>query len=287
MDDRKIKYIEQAVWFKTMEHYPKTIGQMKLLISITDKIGIFDKFDLVMTSEMESKKLNILYVVLRITNKAFNKYLNYAIKKLFRKEFKQILAQHFPNTYYFNLFSDQFIQDLDHFVCSVIKTNYPGMDQTTIKEKLCEYLKSTFQKTFYENIMNKISYHIGNEFYVEHDDFLEKLIANFIKYTNDTLGETYEMMFMFLEKIFSPNCSYQTINKIINSLEKYIDIKHLFKENCMEIDIYSEQKLDDEFGTNDFIYTNIPIIEPIVERKINKISTKIKNKINHSHIVQV
>lgn len=57
-DDTKIKNINQANWFKTMNQFPRTISHMRLLISIVDKIGIFNKYDLIKTSTMDKNKLH-------------------------------------------------------------------------------------------------------------------------------------------------------------------------------------------------------------------------------------
>ena len=133
IDNTKIKNIESAEWFQTIYHYPKTIGHMKLLISIVDKIGIFDKYDIAKISEMESNKLNIMYAILRIMNKVFNKYSDYVVKKTFRDGLKDIFSC--TNLTYYDLFFDQLTQDIDHFVCSIIKSDYPTMNRNVIEFK--------------------------------------------------------------------------------------------------------------------------------------------------------
>ena len=257
MDDKKIKHINQAFWFRTMEHYPKTVGHMKLLVSIIDRVGIFNNFDLVVTSEMDAKKLNILYAILRIMNKVFNKYLDHVVKRIFRNNLKQIFKQNDSKTSHYNLFMEQLTQDIDHFICFIIKTDYPNMDTAKIKLKFIDYLKNTFQKNFYENIMKKISYNIGSVFYTKNDQRFVNIIDQFILYTQQTLDETHESMTIFLEKIFNKNCTPHILNEIISSLEKHIDLSNLFNENCMEIDIYSEQKLDDELENSDTLETSL------------------------------
>lgn len=257
IDDLQLKNIKQADWFKTMEHYPKTVGQMKLLVSIVDKIGIFDNFDLVKTSEMNSNELNIIYAILRIMNKLFNIYLDYVVKNIFMDSLKDIfICSHLT---YYDLFFDQLTQDTYHFVCSMIKLQYPDMNENIIKNKFNDYLKMTFQKTFYKNIIKKLEYTIDDIFYKENEKLFISIINDFISYTSDTLSETYETMKIFLKKLFDTNCSEEITNEIINALKKHINLKNLFQESCMEIDIYCEQKLDDEFELNsdDKISNNI------------------------------
>lgn len=243
-DDTKIKNINQANWFKTMNQFPRTISHMRLLISIVDKIGIFNKYDLIKTSTMDKNKLNIIYAVLRIMNKVFNKYLDHIVKNIFRDGLKELFSC--SHLTYYDLFFDQLTQDLDHFACLIIKTHYPKLDEEIIKFKLINYLDTTFKKTFYENIMKKLGYDNSDNFYIQHENIFIHMAQDFIKYTRQTLTETYETMKIFLDKIFNPQCSKETVDDIITALKKHIDLKNLFKETCMEIDIYSEQKLDDE-----------------------------------------
>lgn len=251
-DDKKILGIKQADWFKTMEHYPKTVGQMKLLVSIIDKIGIMTNFDLSETVIMDANKLNILYAVLRIMNKVFNGYLDFVVKKIFCDGLKEIFVCSHLTCY--DLFFDQLTQDIDHFVCLTIcknNTAVVSMDTNETKNKFTDYLRSTFGKTFYQKMMKKLMYHVDDNFYLDNEKLFETMVDEFIKYTNETLTETYETMKLFLEKIFSKNCTNECTFEIINALKKHIDLENLFGENCMELDIYVEQKLDNESGFDD------------------------------------
>ena len=275
MDDTKIKYIDQALWLKTIEHYPKTVGHMKLLISIVDKMGIFTAFDLVRTSEMDSTKLNILYAILRITNKIYTKYVDHVVTKILVPQFGEIFSGHFYiSSCYEQLFFDQLVQDIDHFVCLTTLTYYPNMVGSIIKNKLVEHIKCTLQKAFYKNVMKKIFYHMGNEFYSKYDNIFTKMATDYVDYSEKTLKGPYTTMKTFLETIFNQNCTHtKTVSEIINSLEKHINLPSLFNENCMEIDIYCEQKLDDEYEQNDEQTTNIFLDN----NKVNNLNTIIGN----------
>ncbi|XWV24968.1 putative ORFan [Tupanvirus deep ocean] len=248
-DDIQIRNISHAIWLKTMEHCPKTVGHMKLLVSIVDRMGIFDKFDLSKTSEMDADKLNILYAVLRITNKVFNKYLDFVVRKIFRDGLQEIFEC--THLTYYDLFFDQLSQDIDHFVCLTIKIDYPNISQESVKNKFIEYLRITFKKTFYVNIIKKLEYDVSDNFYEKYNNLFTQMAQEFITYTKEFLAETYETMKIFLDKIFEPQCSEEMQNDIINALNEHIDLKALFEENCMEIDIYCEQKLDDELEWTD------------------------------------
>lgn len=243
-DDTVIKNISYATWFRTMDHYPKTIGHMKLLISIVDRTGIFDDFDLSKISNMDENKLNIIYAVLRIMNKVYTSYLDYVVKKIFRDGLTDIFTCTHLTCY--DLFFDQLTQDIDHFVCLIVKKDYPNMNEKIIKNKFVDYLRHTFEKLFYKNMIKKLYYDIDDTFYEENNELFNAIIREFIYYTKNTLSETYETMKIFLHKIFDHKCSSEMLNEITTALKKHIDLKSLFKENCTEIDVYCEQKLDDE-----------------------------------------
>jgi hypothetical protein len=278
INDEQLKNIKEANWFKSMEHYPKTVGHIKLLISIVDKTGIFNKFDLTKTSDMDADKLDVLYAILRIMNKVFNKYLNYVVKKIFIDNLKDIfICSHLT---YYDLFFDQLTQDIDHFICSIIKLHYPVMNEDTIRARFADYLKMTFERMFYRNIIKKLGYDVNDNFYKENEKLLSSMTQDFIIYTKETLSETYETMKIFLDKIFSNNCSKETTNEIITALKKHINLKNLFKEACMEIDIYCEQKLDDEFECYDseFIDNTFLVNNKKLSANLNNIGYQIFNE---------
>ena len=248
MNDIPIKYIDQALWLKTIEHYPKTVGHTKLLISIVDKMGIFTAFDISTTSEMDTPRLNILYAVLRISNKLYSKYLDHAVKKILVPKLVGIFYENFhKNPSQKQIFIDQFVQDMDHFVSMTVSTCFPMMIPSIIKNKLIEYLKVTFQKDFYKNVMRKMCMH---DFYSKHDNVFNQIVNDYITYSCKTLDEPYKTMKNFLELIFNINPNYaKPINDIVASLEKHINLTNLFNEHCMELDVYCEQKLHEEHTT--------------------------------------
>lgn len=100
--DIPIKNIEKSEWFKTMDNYPKTITQIKTLIELTDKIGIFEMFDLKKISNMDHNRLNAIYAILRIMNKVYNGYVDYVVKKIFINQIKDLFI--FSNVTVYDLF---------------------------------------------------------------------------------------------------------------------------------------------------------------------------------------
>lgn len=246
LDNIRINHIDHSKWFKTMDHYPTTVGQINLLILIVDKIGIFREYDLSKTHKMSGDNLNILYAILRITNDAYNKYLDYVVKKIFRDDFKEIFGC--SSISHYDLFFDQLTQDIDNFVCSVMISHFPQLNENSINKKFIKYLDTTFKKSFYEKIMKKLAYRVDDEFFKENAVLFSNMIKEFVAYTNETLTDIFMTMKIFLDKIFCTHgCpSQEIINEIISSLKKHFNLKELFEKTCMEIEIYNEQKLDDD-----------------------------------------
>ena len=255
MDNTKIKYIEQASWLKTMDHYPKTIGQIKLLVSIFDKIGLFNKFNLSEIGTMESKRLNILYAVLRIMNKVFNKYLDEIIKNFYNDIYKKMFGNMITHQNDYDLIIDQLLQDTDHFVCTLIRSHYPDLTSALVKNKFVEHLKCTFQKSFYKNLFKK--YNITYSIFDKYQNLFSEMSNEMVKITFNSLNQTYKSMKLFLDKIFSPECSYQTIINIMNLIESKVNLEELFNYNTPEVDIYSEQKIDDDIVRKEKKYNKI------------------------------
>lgn len=240
----KLQHIDEAYWLKTMEHYPETVEQLKLLVTIMDKMGIFEKFDLCQTSQMDGDKLNVLYAILRIMNKAFNKYLDHTVRKIFKNHLETIFVC--THLGYYDIFFDQLVQDIDNFVCYILHPPHNSLSEIVIFNKLVKYLEQLFKKKFYQDITKKLGYRLDKSFFAKNNEILQSIIEDFLAYTNETLMEIYQIMIMFLEKIFSKECQNETVQEIINTLEKYIDLAGLFREECMEIEIYCEQKIGDE-----------------------------------------
>ena len=243
-DSEKIVNIKNAEWLRTITHYPRTVEQMKMLVSVLDKVGITNKYDLSMTQSMNSENLNIFYAILRIVNKVFNGYLDYVVRKIFICGLKDLFVC--TDLVLYDLFFDQMTQDFYHFIPLMINLYPNKTDVLIIKKHFCDYLRTSFSKPFYEELITKLDYDITENFYVENNQFFLNMTQNFLEYTHQCLSETNESMDIFLEEIFNSDCSRETIDNILECLKQHIDLDNIFEESCVEIDIYSELKLNSE-----------------------------------------
>lgn len=245
-DNSKIKNIKKAKWFCTMEHYPKTIGDLYLLLSIMDKMYIFKNLAINNVIKMNAYRLDIIYAVLRINLKMYNKYLDYAVKKIFCNNFKKIFNN--VSSSVKGVLFDQLLQDMDDFVCEIIKTEYPNLDKSSINKKFKIHVTKMLKMPFYNKFLTNDKKSISNDsLYDTNMQLFTESIDDFITYTKITLTETYDTMKIFIDKIFDNNSSTNTIDEIILALNRHIDIDSLFNESCLELDIYNEQKMNDDY----------------------------------------
>lgn len=243
--DPKLKNLSQTIWLKNLKHHPKNFSQMKLFIEIIDKIGIctHSQFDINLIPLMDPERLDIIYATLMIMNTSFNKFVDNTVKKIFIENIEEMFECN--DLRRFDLFFDQLTQDIDYFVCTIIKSFYPIKInyREEIENKFIDYLKLTFSKKFYKLTTKKLSYEIDDEFFIINKLLFSRIIDEFVLSIESILGEIYSTIKMFLDQVFNPDCSLDVIKIILNSLEKHINVDILLNSQTMDIQMYMEQKL--------------------------------------------
>lgn len=235
---KPIKNIKKAIWLTSMNHYPTTLDDMKLLISLVDKMNILRNCDLDYISEMTYQGLNIMYAILRITNKIYTKHSDHIVEKILVGSFRKLISE-IDN----EVLVDQMIQDFNYFVTLMVRKHYPNMQARSLTEELIMYLKNTFRSPFYKTHLS--SAYSTNEFYSQNRVFFDKLAIKLIKYLDFYLKPTYLNMKVLIDTIFDENVINTRLDQIEKNLEKYIDLEKLFQEDCTELDIYCEEKCND------------------------------------------
>lgn len=256
--DSLLQHVKSTSLLKTVNHYPVTVEQLKLMVSILDRTNLCEDLDLKKTAQMNEHQLDTFYVILRIMNKMFSIYAEYSVKNiLFKKLIKCIPTDHIEPNKYTEL-SDQLLQDLDYFVCNIANTC--STDSTRIQKQLSVFIKRTLKQDFYRNILTKSSIKEVIPFYDLNDDAIEHISKKFVEYTKTNIMETHMTMKFFLSNIFSDTYtsepssdslsssdkSQRLVKEIDRSLRKYINLEKLLDEQCSELQIYSEHNLNDE-----------------------------------------
>jgi hypothetical protein len=235
LDNIQIKQMENSIYFKALDKYPQTVGQLKILISSIDKIGIFDDFDMSNIKNLDGVRLDAIYIVLRLFNKTYNSFLSNSIGIII-KELDNIFRLERMSSK--SSFTDQLMQDSDLFINKMICEN-----REIHKDQLITFLKETFEQNYYQNIFRKNN--ISIDFLIKDNDYairnlLEKLHCE-IKEFNDSCKKFKN----YLSHIFDTNKSLDNIFDVIQI--KKNDLKNLLKEHSMELEIYFEQKLEYDY----------------------------------------
>lgn len=240
-----LENIEFTNWFKTLEMYPKTVSEFSLLVKMVDRIGIFHDHDVTPIRCMDAEKLDIIYVVLKITNKIFNNYLSHVVENVFVYNLCEIFKC--SDLIYHEMFIEQLTQDVDDFVCTSIQNYFQKSNSPEIiEETLISHLKQIFSQPFYLNIFDKLGYNCDSHFYEENRAVITEIINEYLDYTNTELTETYTTMKYFIDMVFDSDSDPSKIQEIIATLENLIDVHELLTgDSSLEFDAYCEHLSND------------------------------------------
>ena len=128
------------------------------------------------------------------------------------------------------------------------KKDYPDLEFDDVKRKLLQFLRKTFKQTFYTQNMLKFGTDTNKLFTLESDNdiMIDMIVSEIMRLALDKISDMYSNMKIAVNKIFDTHVSQHEIINILKQIEKKIDINKLFHSECMEIDIYCEQSLDEE-----------------------------------------
>lgn len=223
---RAIRNIKFTQWFARLQCYPETTEKMLLFVSIIDKLNLIDDNIVDEMAIMDAIKLDIIYIVLRITNVIFNDYLQYVLEHIFCQNFIKIFK-----SYYSDIFVDQLWQDLDYFICNYI--NFEELDANIIQSELREYLRNTLTKS---------GITIDTAFFIQHDELFKQTIDTFIVYTREIFNSIRETMQLIINTAYITK-EYDELFEIKILFERNFDIEELLNSECMEINIYHEHSI--------------------------------------------
>lgn len=222
-----IKKISYTKWFKTMDYYPKTISEFKLLLVYIDSLNLFNHYDLSTLANMDQMALDSIYLILRISNNIFNKFSDSCIKDVFINDIDKIFQT--SDTDEFLSIQDQFYQDIYYFISNYVKTIKVNFDEIHLSTHLESFFTTLFNNNFYhplfKNLQEKKSKIV----------LLSQKATNFIKYINTNLIGIYNNMKLLSNMIFYQN------NYNLSYLENIVDLNEILQET-EELKIYYEEK---------------------------------------------
>jgi hypothetical protein len=253
-----IENIDDTIWFSKIDYYPKTVADIRLFFSIMDRFGVFDNLEIQKISKMNAKQLDLIYIITMINTKLFNKYSSHCTRKIVTKNIKKNMYSTDVN---YSMLIDKICQDFDNFLCETVKSNYFWTNQYLVTSKIVHEFTKIIEDKFCSTIIKDLGFNtskllknLGNG----------QIIANeILAYTNDQFLEVYNAINYFSSKIFNDDISNDTFEKIVKSLDKYINLNVLMEEQFMEVAIYCEEKFNDSIKNEITIKSKSKIHEMI------------------------
>jgi hypothetical protein len=241
MDNLIIEHIDQAKWLKSINYYPKKIGQLRHFIYMLDKLNLFggmqDK-EYRAISSMGGDRLDAIYAVLRIGQKTFDEFLEIIIKFFLDYVKKIFKPSSDPN---YDIFLEQLVQDFDYLIANIIREYYPHLDEEVLRQKMIEHFALAFQKKFYTKAMKGLKYR-KNAFV--HDDIrLAVLVRQILQLDRKHLYPIYQSLVQIVCQIFEDT----NIEEIQWQLS-HMGVHKFLTETCTELEIFSEERLNAEIS---------------------------------------
>jgi hypothetical protein len=216
-----LQFISKSIWFQNMEICPATVEDLLLFVNIFDKMNIIDMTKIENPHMLCSKKLNLLYLLLRYNNYKFNKYMQGVLENIFlplvtdiAKECEKVLDESFI---------DELLQDFDVQLSEIFVENYPKLNKKNIKKSVLSFIDDKL----------KIIYMSRNDEILK---MIDESIDRYITFTNKTIDDDYNLVNnIYNLNLITSNSGMMNMFKV---LECHEEINEFTSPSCFELDIY-------------------------------------------------
>lgn len=239
VNDRDIINIHEAEWFQTLDCCPSTLNQMKTFIDIMDRMQIMKPYNLDLMAVMDRRRLDIIFALLKITNKFFNGYNEQLIRKILKPHLMKIfdIDKH-------SILMDQLIQDSESVITSYVTTSYPSHFSTSgLESILSSHLKQALDGDFYKKA-----------YVVHHVSSIDSMVSDIILYTIKSMKDIHVTVHVFLSDVFSEDTEDNRIDQLIGLILNNMNFEKILHDDCADIDMYNEcylnHMLDLKVNTN-------------------------------------
>jgi len=222
-NDREIINIHEAEWFQTMDYCPSTLNHMKIFIDIVDRMQILKPYNLDLMVVMDRRRLDIIFALLKITNKFFNGYNEQLIRKILKPHFIKIfdIDKH-------SILMDQLIQDSESVITDYVSTSYPNLSTSGLESILSLHLKQTLEGDFYKKAL--VAYPIS----------ITNMVSDVITYTIKSMKDIHVTIHVFLSDVFSEDTEENRIDQLIGLILNNMNFEKILYDDCADIDMYNE-----------------------------------------------
>lgn len=214
--DSNIVNVHKTTLLKTIKKYPKTLLEFESLISIFDKMRVFDSFDTRKLVSMNEEQLDAIYLLLRVSNKIVSDFVDNITQTMCDTIILKLKTSD-------EMIYDQLWQDINNFVSELVCCRRLKHAHS----ELISTLSTALSMIFYKNL------DIPDTFYIKNKKMLHKLADQLVSETNNHIGTHRTRMINYLNDI--------NLKMIVTQLN--INVKKLIAEHCLELDIFVEQSV--------------------------------------------
>jgi hypothetical protein len=231
-DNIKIIKITKANWFSAIGTYPQTVGEFKLFVTMIDRMGMFEKFELSKIINMNVDRLNLLLGTLLLSNNLYSQYENYISRNVLTSFYKKLFTSVERD------YIHQLIQDSSDFINDIIRDTKKNTSYEIVKLHFVRHMKAIASSDYYSELLKEET-DITNRA-VSHVD---KYIHQAVLYINEQFMGNYRDLNHIAKYIFSSNTSTSIV---VNNFNRYvnknnINVKDIMVRGCDEIELYKEQ----------------------------------------------
>jgi hypothetical protein len=237
-NDREIINIREAEWFQTMDYCPSTLNQLKIFIDVMDRMQILKPYNLDLVVVMDRRRLDIIFALLKITNKFFNGYNEQLIRKILKPHLMKIfdIDKH-------SILMDQLIQDSESVITNYVTTSYSSnLSPPGLESILSLHLKQVLEGDFYKKAF--VTYPIS----------ITDMVSDIVSYTIKSMKDIYITIHVFLSDVFSDDTEENRIDQLIGLILNNMNFEKILYDDCADIDMYNEcylnYVLDSKVNTN-------------------------------------
>lgn len=237
--------IERTEWFQLIGMCPVNIAELNYFVEQMDLLYIFENMDINTVTNFSSKRLDALYLILRIINSEAVKFCEHVIKTYVMKEINQLFYSHpmissVNDTLQssVNSFIEEFYVDLGEFVIRFLTTFNDSIsgskNQTLSKEQLVKNLT--------DRMIRYCTRLLKSEYYTEiFNDFNIKLDKNYLKSYYVVFKEIVEQIIEYTTSVVNP-----ILTKITTLASEFLNDKITDDEILQHISLNTNiQKLSD------------------------------------------
>jgi hypothetical protein len=247
-----MKNITTTRLFSQLDACPMTTKEMECFIDLVDIAKLFSDFDIEQVKSFSSTKLDLIYVILRLSNLVHTRFVNSLLENIIIPQLQTTI--HCTSLNWYNILFDQLAQDIEHFLHRAIRfcleNNSDYVHQYMISGMI-DILKKVSTNEIYQTAFRKLGQKMDKNYFSVNDALFHSIVSDVEEEIRSEFAKTMESLLIFAQDSVDPEIEEDDVEKIMTSLEKIIGLDELMAQECHEIVIYVEQSLANNTSEQD------------------------------------